>query len=101
MSYTYSKPPGRTRQQRDRNPRLKQQWNSEEEDMDTVGASGYSSHHSVHHPRRDPQHSPLSTPHEHTSQHQSSQQENPLQQYVYRKFYLETNVNLNNAVSSC
>ena len=85
MSYTYSQPPGRARQQRERKPRPKQQWNSVEQDMDTAGASarpsryseGYS-RSSVHPPRRIPQPLPSSTPHVHSSQHEQ-QQQHPLQ----------------------
>lgn len=80
MSFTYSQPPGRTRQQRGRKPRQQQRWDSEEQVTDTTGASiqpsGYlhpSSHHSVH-PRR----SPLSS-HEHASQHESPNQQRSLQ----------------------
>ena len=77
MSYTYSQPPGRTRQQGERKPRVKQQWSSEEQDMDTAGASARPSrysHSSVHRPQRNPQPSTLSTPHVHSSQHEPPQQ---------------------------
>ena len=72
MSHTYAQPPGRTRQQRDRKSRQRQQWNSEEQDMDSHGASvGPSGHSYHHHPRRPP----IST-HKIPAQHESD----PLQQ---------------------
>ena len=55
MSHTYAQPPGRTRQQRDRKPRQRQQWDSEEQDMNPHGASARPSGHSFHHPRWPPQ----------------------------------------------
>lgn len=84
MSFTYSQPPGRTRQQRDRNPRQRQQWkqqrNSEEQDMDTTGASGYS-HHSAASQYSNPRHSPV-LPREPTSQHDRESPRQSLQPYV-------------------
>lgn len=79
MSFTYSQPPGRTRQQRVKKPMQKQPWNNEEQDMDTGGASAWPSEY-PHHSKRSSNPSTRSTSREYTPQHESSQQQ-PIQHH--------------------